>query len=176
MASSLTRFGGAYLSTVSRTRLPLLCRVSFSPETSRAVGGPSWQALRFKRTRQEPFEDPTSSESAFEGRGGGKSSKGGKKGKSSAPVTEEDTLDWPALFEVTEQKMGGSVEHFLKELGALENRASGRVNAALLDLVRVQSLDGHTRYKLSEVATIGVKEGSTLVITVFDEKVRLNAI
>jgi ribosome recycling factor len=67
--------------------------------------------------------------------------------------------------------MASTVDHFVKELCTLENRASGRVNPSILDPIRVQSTDGRGKLKLREVATIGVKEGHTLVITLFDDKV-----
>jgi len=84
---------------------------------------------------------------------------------------EEDASWWPTFVEQAEEKMKSAVDHFVKELGTLETRASGRVNPSLLDPIRVPSADGGRKLKLSEVATVGVKEGQTLVITLFDDKV-----
>jgi len=49
----------------------------------------------------------------------------------------------------------------------LESRALGRVTPAILDGVRVPLSD--TQVKLTDLATIGVKEGTVLVVTAFDE-------
>lgn len=65
---------------------------------------------------------------------------------------------------------GGAYEHFVREMGTLETRGSGRITAALLDPVRVDVGEG-TRKKVGEVASVGVKEGNVLVVTVFDENV-----
>ncbi|EPQ53424.1 ribosome recycling factor [Gloeophyllum trabeum ATCC 11539] len=68
----------------------------------------------------------------------------------------------------TQQKMSAAVDYFRKETSVLESRASGRVMPSLLDPVRVTLKDGE-RVKLDEVATVGVRDGSVLVVTVFEE-------
>ncbi|KAF8317196.1 ribosome recycling factor [Clavulina sp. PMI_390] len=98
-----------------------------------------------------------------------------KKGRASSSASEEEeaantTVDWPPLFADLESKMSASYSHFAKEMAVLENRASGRVNASLLDAVRVPNEDGSAKLRLNEVATVGVKEGNTLLITLFDDK------
>lgn len=54
----------------------------------------------------------------------------------------------------------------------METRASGRVTPQLLAPVRVkyggESADG---VRLEEVATVGVRDGSTLIVTVFETDV-----
>ena len=83
-----------------------------------------------------------------------------------------------AEHDKAEQKMRGTIEWYRKEISAVSNRASGRVTPAILDAVRV-SLKGHDgedtdlTVKLTEVATVGMKEGSVLVVTAFDEHVRV---
>ncbi|KAG8743211.1 hypothetical protein FRC10_000282 [Ceratobasidium sp. 414] len=68
------------------------------------------------------------------------------------------------------QKMGTTLEWYKRELAQMETRASGRVMPSLLDPVRVRLKSGGGAVsKLEEVATVGVKEGNVLVITVFDE-------
>lgn len=81
----------------------------------------------------------------------------------------------PAKGEIdkTSKKMTSTVEWYRKEMSLLTNRALGRVTPAILDSVRVQLPDVDVPLKLSEVATVGVKEGTVLVVTAFDEHVRI---
>jgi hypothetical protein len=72
--------------------------------------------------------------------------------------------------EIVEHKMRLAVDWYRKEVAALEARAVGRVTPALLDSVRVSD-DKGAAVKLNEVATVGVREGSTLIVTLFDEAV-----
>ncbi|KAH9174698.1 ribosome recycling factor [Lactarius sanguifluus] len=70
--------------------------------------------------------------------------------------------------------MASSVEWFRREVAQLETRASGRVTPQLLDPVRVSLSpatheDGETsKVRLEELATVGVRDGSSLVVTVFE--------
>lgn len=68
--------------------------------------------------------------------------------------------------------MNTAVEWFRKECAAIETRASGRVTPSVLAPVRV-FLPGNpeTGLKLEEVATVGVRDGSMLLITLFEEDV-----
>jgi hypothetical protein len=85
-------------------------------------------------------------------------------------------------------KMATCVEWFRREVARLEARASGRVTPRLLDPVRVSSVAtlsasssssgsgqgaGEKKVGLEEVATVGVRDGSTLIVTVFDPQVSL---
>ncbi|KAG1723052.1 hypothetical protein EDB19DRAFT_1898121 [Suillus lakei] len=54
--------------------------------------------------------------------------------------------------------MGAAIEWYRKEVTGPETRASGRITPPLFDPM-----------KLEEVATIGVQDGSTLIIMVFQE-------
>jgi len=65
--------------------------------------------------------------------------------------------------------MQTSVDWFRKECSSVEARASGRVTPALLSSVRVRLPDSNTDMRLEEVATVGVRDGSTLIITIFEE-------
>ncbi|KZT55212.1 ribosome recycling factor [Calocera cornea HHB12733] len=69
-----------------------------------------------------------------------------------------------------ETKMKGVVDWYKREVGNMETRGSGRVTPALLDGVRV-NLEGGTSggTRLDEVATVGVREGNVLVVTLFEE-------
>jgi ribosome recycling factor len=126
------------------------------------IAAPNFHLIRGKKTRREPV--PESEEGSQIG------SRGGKLRSSMAPV-EEDAPSWVTLLEQTERKMRLAIDHYGKELGTLETRASGRVNPSLLDPIRIPSMDGRGKLKLNAVATVGVKEGHTLVITLFDDKV-----
>ncbi|OBZ78406.1 Ribosome-recycling factor, partial [Grifola frondosa] len=73
----------------------------------------------------------------------------------------------------TETKMKTTADWYRKEVAALETRATGRVTPAVLAPVRVQ-LPGHESadgkgVRLEEIATVGVKEGTMLLVTVFEE-------
>ncbi|KAI0659293.1 ribosome recycling factor domain-containing protein [Cubamyces menziesii] len=74
-------------------------------------------------------------------------------------------------YKKTEGKMQTVLEWFRKEVAALETRATGRVTPALLSPVRVKVPGGSDSrgVRLEEVATVGVKEGTTLLVTVFEE-------
>ncbi|KAG1726572.1 hypothetical protein EDB19DRAFT_1914559 [Suillus lakei] len=66
--------------------------------------------------------------------------------------------------------MGAAVEWYRKEVTGPETRASGRTTPALFSPVRIELPGkGKDPMKLGEVATIGVRDGSTLIITVFQE-------
>ncbi|KIJ15328.1 hypothetical protein PAXINDRAFT_169134 [Paxillus involutus ATCC 200175] len=66
--------------------------------------------------------------------------------------------------------MTTAVEWYRKEVAAFETRASGRITPALLAPVRVEAYGkGSEAVKLEEVATVGIKDGSLLIVTVFDE-------
>lgn len=73
-----------------------------------------------------------------------------------------------------ESAMITSVDWFRKECAASEARAAGRVTPALLSPVRVKLPDDPRPIKLEELATVGVREGSTLLITLFDEHVSMS--
>lgn len=69
--------------------------------------------------------------------------------------------------------MLSTVEWYRKEVAAFEMRANGRVTPALLAPIRIEAQGKDSEpLKLEEVATVGVKDGSMLVVTVFDENVR----
>jgi len=89
-------------------------------------------------------------------------------------------------------RMATCVEWFRREVARLEARASGRVTPRLLDPVRVSGVAplsaslassssssssgqgaGAKKVQLEEVATVGVRDGSTLIVTVFDPQVSL---
>jgi ribosome recycling factor len=69
--------------------------------------------------------------------------------------------------------MQAATEWYRKDCAAVETRASGRITPTLLDPVRVVLPDSNKELRLEEVATVGVREASTLLITVFEEAVSI---
>ena len=67
--------------------------------------------------------------------------------------------------------MKTAVDWFKKECAGFETRASGRVTPAVLSPVRVKLPGEDKEYRLEELATVGVREGSTLLVTLFEEGV-----
>lgn len=77
-------------------------------------------------------------------------------------------------YDAAKARMQAAVAHLKRELAVLETRGSGRVTPALLDPVRVQLPNGpESGQRLQDVATVGVREGTTLIVTMFDEGVRM---
>ncbi|KAF6753705.1 ribosome recycling factor domain-containing protein [Ephemerocybe angulata] len=74
-------------------------------------------------------------------------------------------------YQKAEGVMKTAVEWFRKECAGYETRASGRVTPAILSPVRVRlPSDPETEYALEALATVGVREGSTFLITLFEEQ------
>ena len=88
---------------------------------------------------------------------------------SKQPITDEAAQQEYAKAETT---MMASVEWYRKECATVEARASGRVTPSLLSSVRVKLPGSNADARLDEVATVGVRDGSTLLITIFEEDVR----
>ncbi|KZV76597.1 ribosome recycling factor [Peniophora sp. CONT] len=74
-----------------------------------------------------------------------------------------------AEYDKADEKMTAAVAWLKRETAQGEARAAGRVTPALLDPVRVvlPDTEGY-RVKIEEVATVGVRDGSVLVVTVFE--------
>ncbi|KAG6831866.1 hypothetical protein H0H92_006983 [Tricholoma furcatifolium] len=87
----------------------------------------------------------------------------GSKQRIADPTAQEE-------YAKAEGVMKTAVEWYRKECATLESRASGRVTPALLSPVRVKlpNVDGDMR--LEDVATVGVREGSTLIVTAFEDE------
>jgi ribosome recycling factor len=82
-------------------------------------------------------------------------------------LSEEDEVIYQAG-----QKMDNTLEWYKRELAQMEARVSGRVVPSLLDPVRVRVKGSEgAAVRLDEVATVGVRDGNVLVITLFDEAV-----
>ncbi|KAG5637204.1 hypothetical protein H0H81_005417 [Sphagnurus paluster] len=85
---------------------------------------------------------------------------------SKQPITDPAAQE---EYAKAESSMKASVEWYRKDCATVETRASGRITPALLSHVRVKLPDSDSEVRLEEVATVGVREGSTLLITVFEE-------
>jgi len=87
------------------------------------------------------------------------------------PGSKQRITDEAALAEYTkaDTSMTNAVEWFRRECQGLEIRASGRVTPNLLSPVRVKVSD--REYRLEDIATVGVRDGTTLLVTLFDENV-----
>ena len=103
----------------------------------------------------------------------GNSTKGSKNTANLVPGSKMPITDEVAREEYskTEIKMQAALEWFRKDCAEGEARASGRVTPALLTPVRVKLPDSEALFRLDELATVGVRDGSTLIITLFDEDV-----
>ncbi|KAJ3729647.1 ribosome recycling factor domain-containing protein [Lentinula raphanica] len=101
--------------------------------------------------------------------------KAGKGAKSTAnliPRSKQPITDPAAQEEYAnvERKMTAAVDWFRKECASLETRANGRVTPDLLSSVRVKFPKDDHAFKLEEVSTVGVRNASELIITVFEEE------
>ena len=71
---------------------------------------------------------------------------------------------------ILDEKMAASVRWFKAQAAMTETRTSGRATPTMLDSVRVELPDMPPQ-KLVEVATVGVKDLSTLLITAYEAEV-----
>ncbi|KAJ7336391.1 ribosome recycling factor domain-containing protein [Mycena albidolilacea] len=85
---------------------------------------------------------------------------------SKQPITDEAARQ---EYTKTDQKMHAAVDWYRKECAGVESRATGRVTPEVLDAVRVRLPGSEKELHLNEVATVGVRDGSTLLITIFEE-------
>ena len=69
-----------------------------------------------------------------------------------------------------DEKMAASVRWFKAQVVLTETRTSGRATPTMLDSVRVELPDVPSQ-KLADVATVGVKDLSTLFITAYEAEV-----
>ena len=92
---------------------------------------------------------------------------------SKQPITDEGAR---AEHAKADEKMAAAVAWFRRDCAAVENRATRRVTPAVLDPVRVKLPHSDRECRLDELATVGVRDGSTLLITIFDEEVRESGI
>lgn len=73
-----------------------------------------------------------------------------------------------------EEKMVAAVEWYRREVAKMEARASGRVTPEILAPVLVKIPGrGANGVRIEEVASVGVKDGSVLMVTVFEDSVSI---
>jgi len=110
---------------------------------------------------------------------GSNSSKRGSIATASLTPGSQQALTDPAAreeFARADAKMAACVEWLRREVSQLEARASGRVTPQLLAPVRVPAAPASPApeakrappRRLEELATVGVRDGTTLIVTVFD--------
>jgi ribosome recycling factor len=99
--------------------------------------------------------------------------KAAKSTASLVPGSKQKITDEAAIedYKKAEKKMQAAIDWYRKEVAGLETRASGRVTPALLSTVRVELPDSKELFRLEDVATVGVRDGSTLLVTLFEERV-----
>ncbi|KAG6865527.1 hypothetical protein C0991_001720 [Blastosporella zonata] len=97
--------------------------------------------------------------------------KGAKSTSTLVPGSKQPITNSAAQEEYTkaELTMKTAVEWYRKECATVESRASGRVTPALLSTVRVKLPDMDSDMRLDQVATVGVRDGSVLLVTPFEE-------
>lgn len=88
---------------------------------------------------------------------------------SKQPITDKAAQE---EYAKAESAMSVAVDWFRKECAASEARALGRITPAMLSPVRVKIPGMAKSLHLEEVATVGVREGTILLITLYDEHVR----
>ncbi|KAI0070533.1 ribosome recycling factor [Panus rudis PR-1116 ss-1] len=121
-------------------------------------------AKKPKRSQQVEEEDAS----------GGKGGKNKSKVSTDTLVPGSQRIQADPLYVQLEDKLKGISERFRKEVAAMETRASGRITPAVLAPVRVQlpdhaGADGKGA-RLEELATVGVRDGTTLLVTAFEER------
>lgn len=103
------------------------------------------------------------------------SHKGNAISTSSLIAGSEQPLSGQSLadYNDTEKKMQQTVDWLRKECSTMEGQGLGRVNPTILQSVRVELPGGRKGgVALSEVAVVGVREGTTLIVTAMQDSVR----
>lgn len=75
-------------------------------------------------------------------------------------------------YSAADARMKTATDWLKRTTAQLEQQGAGRVTPDVLRPVRVAMPDGSTQ-ALVELATVGVRDGTTLVVTVFTEEVRI---
>ena len=73
-------------------------------------------------------------------------------------------------YDRADKTMSASVAWFKKECAALETRASGYARPGMISSVRVK-IPEQPDMRLEELATIGVRDGTTFLVTLYDAQV-----
>jgi ribosome recycling factor len=78
-------------------------------------------------------------------------------------------------FEVMKERMTAVVEQFRLAVKEASKKADGKVSPDLLKSVKVRMPTTGKMVPIDDVATVGVRDGIALVVTVFDEAVGLSS-
>lgn len=142
---------------------------------------PSFNVL-YPRTYSSKSKKNTSKDQSKEAKARLKSSK--FDGEKHGTVSTEQLLPGSQLrisesalgeYHKCEERMVAAVEWYRKEVAKMENRASGRVTPEILAPVSVKIPGrGPNGVSVEEVATVGVKDGSVLMVTVFEDSVSVS--
>lgn len=77
-----------------------------------------------------------------------------------------------AEYDKAAAKMESAVDWLKKEVAGVKARGLGHVTPAILNPVRVVLPEDPRDYRLEEVATVGIRDGSSLIVTLYEDKVR----
>lgn len=97
--------------------------------------------------------------------------------KNFIPASERTFLDEAiqSEYDKTSERMTSTVEWFRKEVAATIARGTGHVSTSILDGVRVlwkaEVHENEREMRLNEVATVGVRDGNCILVTLHDDEV-----
>lgn len=91
---------------------------------------------------------------------------------SKQPITDSTAQQ---EYDRADKAMSASVAWFKRECAALETRASGHARPGMISSVRVK-IPEQPDMRLEQLATIGVREGTTFLVTLYDPQVSRNPI
>ncbi|KAF8589118.1 ribosome recycling factor, partial [Ramaria rubella] len=74
-----------------------------------------------------------------------------------------------AEYDKVSAKMVAAVDWLRKEVAGLKARGVGHVTPAILDPIKIVLPGSSKELRLEEVATVGVREGANLIITLFED-------
>ena len=94
------------------------------------------------------------------------------KQKSAPNAPTKDDPEFKEEVAKMEPKMVKIESMFTSEMALLESRVTGRALPTFVENLSVQGLGKDEVRPLKEVATIGVRDGNTLLVTAFEEKVK----
>ena len=173
----------SFVAALARTRLASSSSLTLVRPARHALTGSrlAAPAAHQIRTYAKPAKKKGGKDKGVDDDAPSSSSSSGKRGNKGVATDElvpaSQRVVSSAEYRATEAKMQAATEWFRKEAAALETRATGRVTPAVLAPVRVRAgAAGEAAGKgvrLEEVATVGVREGTTLLVTVFEEHVSL---
>lgn len=163
----------AYLNPIARsTSLPSLPGPSRLPSAAALLTAHRTYASKKSKGKSQPEPEPKSKPKRTADAGSGKSPASTDSLVPRSQLILESAAS-RALHDDVDGKMSALVEGFQMEVAQARRRAQGAVTPDVLGPVRVALPGTSKRVGLEEVATVGVRDGTVLVVTVFDEEVRV---